>query len=143
MRTIRTLRVLCYVLLLPISGFTTAPDSSSRWKWFRARANAETGWSMYEGEADVAIAGNSFKASLWDAAAPTFARLSLIGTITGSRVTVKVTVNASDYDEPYRVSGTRKRTCWNGGGRESIIFTSSTEVVGLAHELTEAHCRGE
>ncbi len=122
--------------------FATEPARpSTEWAWFRASGNAVTGWTLNQGWADVLIAGKSFKATLWDESNSQFARLSLDGSVSGNAVTARITVNGSDYDEPYRTTGTLKRTCSKDGGLESIVFTNGFNVVGLAHGLTSADCR--
>jgi hypothetical protein len=127
-------------LLLTVALWTQDISSLAvtSWAWFHTTSTANT-WSIDQGRADVAITDHQFKATLWDGDEKKFARLSLDGTITGAVVNVKITVNNSDL-EPYHVRGTLTRTCYEGGGRESIILSTGFDVIGLVHEIRGA-CR--
>ena len=113
-------------------------EATTEWGWFRA-SSAVNDWSIYKGRATVTIDGKSFKATLYDAADPTFARVSLVGTIQEQSVSVRAVINASDVD-PFQTSGRLKRLCWEGGGREAILLTSGFGVIGLTRELSGGRC---
>jgi hypothetical protein len=42
--------------------------------------------------------------------------------------------------DPFRTSGRLRRICWEGGGREAILLTSSFGVIGLTRELSRGVC---
>src|SRR4026209_944148 len=95
-------RLLIYLLLALLVSTKEVTGSPTQWAWFRAASNASSGWTIYQGQADVVIDRNSFKATLWDERSSDIAIMSLVGLINGSAVTVKIAVNGTDYDEPYR-----------------------------------------
>ena len=132
----RTFLLLFLGLLSPARYSHQAP---TRWAWFRA-SSVINDWAIDKGQADVTIDGQSFKATLWDATDQKFARLSLNGSINQNVVSVKATVNNSDYGL-YRTSGRLRRTCWEEGGREAILLTSGFGVIGLVREIPAAGCR--
>ena len=133
-------RTLLLLLLSVLSPTYSSHPAPTRWAWFRA-SSVINDWSIDKGQADVTIEGQAFKATLWDATDPKFARLSLTGSISRNVVSVKATVNNSDY-EPYSTSGRLRRLCWEEGGREAILLSSGFGVIGLVREIPAANCRG-
>jgi hypothetical protein len=130
--------------LLALAAFLFAPapvqaQAPSEWSWFRA-ASAANDWWITRGRADVSISGSAFTATLWEGNAQSFARLALKGTLRGARVQVKVTINNSDQD-PFYLTGHLKRTCWDlNSGREELVLTDGSEVIGLFREIHGSHC---
>ncbi len=122
------------LLLAFLAGSSNAREPPSRWAWFRS-TSVINNWFIRQGQADVTIEGQTFKATLWDSADTTVASLLLEGSIMSNTVRVTVTVNESDVG-PSHATGKLQRTCWkDGGGRESIILTEGFAVIGLVREL--------
>lgn len=121
------------LFLALLLGSQNVPATATSWGWFHA-SSAANRWSIDQGQADVTTAGKQFKATLWDGDERKFARLSLEGTITGTAVEAKVTLNNSDQ-RPFLVAGRLTRTCDEGRGRESIILSTGFDVIGFVREI--------
>jgi hypothetical protein len=108
------------------------------WSWFRA-TTAANDWWITRGRADVTMTGGTFAATLWEGNEQKFARLSLKGAIRHGVAKVRVTVNNTDVD-PFPTSGKLRRFCWDGGGREELVLSDGSEVIGLFRELFGGRC---
>ena len=127
-------RLFSCLLLSALAALTDARESSSRWAWFRSISVIDH-WSITQGQADVTMEGQTFKATLWDSADTTVASYSLTGSIIRNALSITVTVNESDAG-PSRATGRLERRCWtDGGGREAIILTEGLGAFGLVREL--------
>src|SRR5947209_20065728 len=96
-----------------LAAFGDARESSSRWAWFRS-TSVINNWFIRQGQADVTIEGQTFKATLWDSADTTVASLLLEGSIMSNTVRVTVTVGEGDVGRS-RGTATLQRTCGTGG----------------------------
>ena len=132
------IRISLLALVVLALTATKPHQMTTEWGWFRASSGVND-WAIYKGRATVLVDGKSFKATLWDAADPKFARVSLLGTIQENSVSVRAVINQSDAD-PFQTSGRLRRICWEGGGREAILLTSSFGVIGLTRELSRGAC---
>ena len=91
-------------------------------------------WHLTQDRADVAIAGNSFTAKLYQGGDVV---LSIRGTINNGKVRAVVTPHASD-DAPRKLAGSYRRTRWRDGpgGREAILLTEPDQPGGMTLGLT-------
>ncbi len=122
------------VVLAFLAAVSDAREATTRWAWFRS-TSVINDWFVRQGQADVTIEGNTFKATLWDSADTTVASLLLEGSIIRNTVSVTVTINESDVG-PSHATGKLERTCWkDGGGRESMILSEGFGAIGLVREL--------
>jgi hypothetical protein len=127
-------RVSAFPFILALGALAGVHEPPTRWAWFRS-TSVINDWFITHGAADVTIDGRTFKATLWDSADTTWARLSLDGSIVRNAVTVTITVHNSDVG-PSHATGKVERTCWpQGGGREAIILNEGFGVIGLVREL--------
>ena len=124
--------ILTVLALLPGGGNTATQEAD--WAWFRS-TSIGTSWWMTEGRAQVTGADTKFEARLYDKADPKFLRLTVWGSTVNGTTRVRVRVEESDREE-FALSGQLRRVCWaNGGGRETLLLSDGTEVVGLVREL--------
>lgn len=130
------LRVLILVALALASSVRISVAQDTDWAWFRA-VSTGTSWWMTEGRGRVTDGDDKFEARLYDGTDPKFLRLTVWGTTSKGITRVRVRVHESDADE-FELSGRLRRNCWTrGGGRETLLLSNDTEVIGLVRELAK------
>jgi hypothetical protein len=130
---IRILRA--FALLLTFLLGTSAFGADLEWHWIKA-TNTITGWSIPQGDAEVAITGDQFRVTLFTDGKTV--RSSLRGTIHNEKIAASETVANSDYSgSTYR--GTFQRKSWNEvagtTGAESITLSDGWGMIGLTRNI--------
>jgi hypothetical protein len=130
------LRLLILVALALASSVRNSVAQDTDWAWFRA-VSTGTSWWMTEGHGRVTSGEGKFEARLYDKTDPKFLRLTVWGATSKGITRVRVRVEESDSDE-FELSGRLRRSCWaKGGGRETLLLSNDTEVIGLVRELVK------
>jgi len=121
----------CSVLLYGAMAF-----GRDHWQWVKA-TNTTQGWVISQGNADVVISGEHFKALLFSNSEKQVVVSSLEGTIRGGKITATDTA-ASDYTGS-KYSGTLVQKKWpefaGTTGAESITLTDKWGMIGIRKNM--------
>ena len=122
-----------FTLLLCFASPVAAENGEWAFVWVASGPNS---YNVAAGRGKVTISGGKFAAELVDENKVSY---RIIGSISGERVKVNLSVVGSDYfvNSPFSGSFTRKR--WpntaNSVGRESITLTDGWNFIGLTRDL--------
>jgi hypothetical protein len=129
----RKLLLVLVLLTLPSLIF----GSEHQWHWVKAGNNV-TGWDVATGNADVVINGGTITATLFWSDSEKDIQITLKGSITGDKLTVKETVHNSDYSGS-TYTGTRTVKKWpevSGTiGVETITLSDGLGMIGISRSL--------
>ena len=112
---------------------TAAAAQTREWGWFRS-VSTGSAWDATGGKGTVTLGEGKFEAELFDKEHPMFRRLTVRGLTKGGLTSARVRVEESDVPD-FEVTGRLRRLCWRGGGREVLLLTDGTQVIGLVREL--------
>jgi hypothetical protein len=128
------MRVLMFSLLLLSGAF--AFGAGREWHWVKA-TNTIKGWSVSQGDAEVAITGGQFRVTLFSDSNKTV-QSSLKGTIHNGKIVARETVANSDYSGS-TFQGTFERKRWDEfsgtTGAESITLSDGWGMIGLTRSI--------
>jgi hypothetical protein len=124
-----------FALMLALLLGASASGADHQWHWVKA-TNTIKGWSISQGDADVVIAGDQFRVTLFSEGKTV--QSSLKGTIHNEKIAASETVANSDYSgSTYR--GTFERKSWNEvagtTGAESITLSDGWGMIGLTRSI--------
>ena len=126
----RTL-LLCSMLLCGQMAF-----SVDHWRWVKA-TNTTSGWSLSQGDAEVAISGEHFEAKLFSDSGKQIVA-SLKGTLQKEKITAREQVSDSDFSGS-TYHGTLARKSWPAFagtiGAESITLSDGWGMIGLQRSV--------
>lgn len=108
------------------------------WHWVKASNNGVNGWIISQGKAEVSIKGTSFSAKLYLGENNPFLFSILEGTVTGEKLSVKETIQGSDFTgSAYR--GTFVKKSWEKSagtiGMEAINLADGFSMIGLTRSI--------
>ena len=130
----RKLLLLLVLLAVPSPIF----GSEHQWHWVKAGNNAINGWDIATGNADVVINGSAITATLFWSDSEKDIQITLKGSITGDKLTVKETVHNSDYSGS-TYTGTRTVKKWpefsGTTGVETITLSDGLGMIGISRSL--------
>lgn len=93
--TLRTVKRRPLVILLMLPCLVLG--GAHQWHWVKVNNNAMSGWDVATGNADVVIKGKQFTAALFWNGSDTDVQITLKGSIAADKLTVKETVQNSDF----------------------------------------------
>jgi hypothetical protein len=112
--------------------------SEHQWRWVKAGNSDITGWDVATGDADVVINGAAITATLFRSGSEKEVQMTLKGSVTGAKLTVKETVHNSDYSGS-TCTGTRTVKKWpefSGTiGVETITLSDGFGMIGISRSL--------
>jgi hypothetical protein len=110
--------------------------AGDRWHWVKA-TNTSNGWSVAQGDAEVAISGDHFEARLLSDSGNQIVS-SLEGTIRKGNITAKERISNSDFDGS-TYNGTLSKKNWpefaGTSGAESITLSDGWGMIGLRRSI--------
>jgi hypothetical protein len=115
-----------------------ASNGRAEWHWVRAGNNAITGWNVATGNADVVINGGAITATLFGNSSDKNVVITLKGSMTGDKLTVRETVHNSD-NSGSTYSGVRTVKRWpefsGTTGIETITLSDGLGMIGISRSL--------
>jgi hypothetical protein len=131
------------LVILILSVVCTAPvcvfAAENQWHWVKVGNNIDHGWDVSSGDAEVTINGGQLSAKLFWNGSSTDIQLALKGSIANGHVTVKETLQNSDYGGS-TYTGTRTVKTWTetiagATGVETITLSDGMGMIGLTRSI--------
>jgi hypothetical protein len=127
---------LLLIALLCLPSVVFAADD--QWHWVKVGNNADHAWDISQGNAEVTINGGQFTAKLLDSSGKDV-QISLKGSIAKGKLTVKETVNNSDYTGS-TYTGTLTIQKWaeafaGATGVETTTLSDGLGMIGLTRTI--------